>query len=183
MDPAGGLSSASGHDGVVGGSGWVHDSRRGVERWLAGRGGSLERLGGGVGTVDGSSDGRAGGVVGSRCGGRRRGRGLLLVLWVGDAELSGVLVLALVGARVNDELDTVAGGIGGGLEAGGWSPNVATVVLGALDDDALQLQVGGWSLEEEKSDGAVSGGLPGDGEALAGWDEGVQARLRDGVAL
>lgn len=123
--------------------------------------------------------GGAGAVRWSRCGGRR----LLLVVWVGDAELGGVLVLSLVGARVNNQLDAVAGWAISWLEAGGWSPDVFAVVLGALNNDVLDLQVGCWSLEKDEGNWALGGRLPGNGEALASWDERVQARLRDWVAL
>lgn len=132
-----------------------------------------------------SRSGSEGAGVGHRnLGGRRRGRRrTLLVVWVGDSELSGVLVLALVRAGVDDELDAVSGVTSGWLDVGGWGPDVAAVVLGALDDDIGQLEVGGRSLEEHEGDWTLGGWLPGDGEALTGGDDGVQVRLVDWVAL
>lgn len=166
------------HSGGVDGAGWVGDRChwRGVERWFAvsSRCG-LERLrAGGALTVGGS---RGDGASSVRRSGGGRGRRGDLVVRVRDSELSGVLVLARVRTRLDNELDAVAGGTLGGLEAGGWGPDVGAAVGGALGNDTLQLQVGRWALEEEKRDWALGGGVPGDGEALAGGNERVQAWL------
>jgi hypothetical protein len=155
------------------------------------RGGAGDHLG--HGRVDGSDnrgsrlDGRAdggrgvrrgSGVGGGSSGVGRRSSSLLVV--VGDAELGGVLVLA---SLVVDELDAVALGALRGLEGALGVPGVAAAVLDLLGDGVDGNEVLGRALEEDQGDGARGGRLPGDGEALADRDDGVQARLRDGVAL
>lgn len=191
----GGLGDASGErDGRrVDSSGVVGD---GVGSGSSG-GGSGDRGGGGDhlglrrvdgsdnrgGRLDGRADGRGGVRRGSgSVGGRssvRRGSSLRLVV-VGDAELGGVLVLA---SLVVDELDAVALGALRGLEGGLGVPGVGAAVLDLLGDGVDRDEVLGRALEEDEGDGALSGRLPGDGEGLADGDNGVQARLRDGVAL
>lgn len=61
-------------------------------------------------------------------------------------------------------------------------PDICAIVLGLLDDWVLWDGVGAWALEEEQSDGALGGWLPGDCEVAAGRDDGVQAWLREWVA-
>jgi len=170
-----GSGSSGGGSGDRGGGG-DHLGLRRVD-------GSDNRGGRVDGRVDGRADGRGGvrrgsGSVGGRSG-VRRGSSLLLVV-VGDAELGGVLVLA---SLVVDELDAVALGALRGLEGGLGVPGVGTAVLDLLSDGVDRDEVLGGALEEDEGDGALSGRLPGDGEGLADGDNGVQARLRDGVAL
>jgi hypothetical protein len=138
------------------------------------RGGS-----GGVGRGS-SGVGRGSGSVGRRSsnlGGRRRGDNGAVV---GDAELGGVLVLA---GRVVDELDTVALGALGGDKAVLGLPGVAAAVGDHLGDGLDELEVLGRALEEDERDGALGGRVPRDGEGRANGHNGVEARLRDGVAL
>ena len=184
----GGLGNASGErdrrrvgsSGVVGdgvgssSSGDGSGDRGGGREDGSNRGGRLHgRLGGGGGVCRGSSSVRRGSSgVGRRCS------SLLVV--VRDAELGGVLVLA---GLVVDELDAVALGALRGLKSGLGVPGVATAVLDLLGDGVDGDEVLGGALEEDERDGALSGRLPGDGEGLADRDDGVQARLRDGVAL
>lgn len=80
-------------------------------------------------------------------------------LWVADSELSGVLVLT---SGVVDELDTIALSALGRLEVGGWSPHVAAIVLGLLDNGVLGNSVLAGALEEDERDSSLGGGVPGD---------------------
>lgn len=48
------------------------------------------------------------------------------------------------------------------LEIGRWSPDVATVVLGLLDNGVLWDGVLAWALEEDEGDGALGSWVPGD---------------------
>lgn len=168
-------------DGERGGFGAVGGVVGHVLGGVGGRLGGLVAVGwsGGGGVLHG---GGRGGLLAVRRGGG--GRGLLLaarlVVGVGDAELGGVLVLA---GGVVDQLDTVALSVLSGLEVVGDIPDVGAVVLGLLDDGVLRNGVAAGALEEDESDGALGGGLPGDGELLAGGDDAVQAGLGDGVAL
>lgn len=108
--------------------------------------------------------GRADGRAGRRGGRSAVGWGVgwdvgLHVLWVADSELSGVLVLT---SGVVDELDTVALSALASLEVGGWSPHVAAIVLGLLDDGVLGNSVLAGALEEDERDSSLGGGVPGD---------------------
>lgn len=194
---AGRLVASWGDHGDVGVLGGGHGAHGGVGHWL----GDGDAAGGGVGVVVhgegrgvravsgvdgcggwvGSGLGRLGGGGGVVGGG---GAGLgLLVVRVGDAELGGVLVLA---GCVVDQLNAVSeswGGCVGGSELVRWSPDVSARVLDVLDDGVLRNGVGGWALEEDKSDGAIGCWVPGNSEALSDWDDRVEAWLRDWVAL
>jgi len=76
---------------------------------------------------------------------------------VGDTELGSVLVRA---GRVVNQLDTVARLLRNKVGLG--SPAVGASVGDVLDNGVLSNGVGGWALEEQESDGTLSGGLPGD---------------------
>lgn len=113
-----------------------------------------------AGLDGGGSDGRLGGVgivrttggdggLGNNGGGVSGGGRL-----VDDAELSGVLVIT---SRVDDELDTVAGGLA--HEVGGRGPGVGTAIRNVLHDGVLGDDVLGGALKEDEGDGALSGRL------------------------
>lgn len=165
-------SRHSAHHGDV--LAWVNSSR-GVNNVA-----SAVRLGG----VDRSSLGlvtlwllgRAGGCTVSWC----LGLAAALVLGVADSELSGVLVLA---SGIVNQLNAVALGSLGRDQVGLRSPRVSSVVWCSLNNWVLWDGVLTWALEEHKCDGALGGRVPGDGEWLASWDNGVEARLSDWVAL
>lgn len=167
--------------------GLVVDREGGGLRAVGGVCGDDVSLGDGsfAGAVGGSGLGGAGlavrwGGLGG-LGGLGRGAGAAcLVVGVGDAELGGVLVLA---GGVVDQLDAVALSALGWSEVLGRSPDVGTIVLGLLDDRVLWDGVGAGALEKDESDGALGGRVPGDGEALADWDDRVETWLRDWVAL
>lgn len=110
--------------------------------------------------ADGRADRRAGGRGGRSAIGWGVGWDVgLHVLWVADSELSGVLVLT---SGVVDELDTIALSALASLEVGGWSPHVAAIVLGLLDDGVLGNSVLAGALEEDECDSSLGGGVPGD---------------------
>lgn len=116
--------------------------------------------------------GRLGGAAGNGVAGRGRGgdRGSrrLNAAVLGDAELGRVLVET---GHVVDDLDAVAGVAGGSLEGGSGSPGKRAAVGDALGERrAILDDVGGRALEEQDGDGVGGGGLPGDGEGLAGRD-------------
>jgi hypothetical protein len=169
---------ASGVDDAGGGSAAGSTSAdRGSRSVDSGGGGALgggSRNRGAAGGLDGAGDrvavgsdsrlrsrGRA--LVGAGRSRRGRGNGLL----VGDAELRGVLVVAV---HVVDELDSVATGAVSALEGGGRSPGVAAGVVDALDDDLVEDGVGGGALQQEQGDLVGGVGSPRDGERLASRD-------------
>lgn len=105
----------------------------------------------------------------------------------------------ILSAQTN--LNSVTSGASGWLEVGGWSPDVATVVLGLLDNGVLRNSVLGWALKENESDSSLGGWVPGDlvqvskwfidglhmsfayRETFTCWHNAVQTRLADWVAL
>lgn len=76
-------------------------------------------------------------------------------------------VLELAGDVVN-QLESVARGVG--LEGGAGGPDVGAAVGDAGDDVADGDDVGGGAAEEHQGHAVGGGGLPGDGEGLAGGD-------------
>jgi len=170
--------------GRSGGDGSSDRNRASGDRDLRRRVDRSNRAGG----LDDRADDRAdGGAVGDNRGrGVRRGNGGvgrrtgLAVVLVGDAELGSVLVLA---GLVVDELDAVALGTLRGLKGALGLPGVAAAVLDLLGDGVDGDEVLSRALEEDERDGALSGRVPSDGEALVDGNDGVQARLGDGVAL
>jgi hypothetical protein len=147
-------------------------------------------LGGGNGldARDAGRNGR-GGLAGDSAGGShrvaaavrhgRRARGHVGVALgaLGDAELGAVLVLA---GDVVDELESVAGVAGGGLERGRGGPDEGAAVGDADDDGGTLLDdVGRGALEEEERHAVGGRWLPRDGEGLAGGDN-LELRLASG---
>lgn len=153
VDEGGGLSGGVGSSGVDGrgggvggcGAGLVDGGRNGV----SGSGGAGLVGSGGASLVDGrrGCDNAVGGGA------------------LGNAELGAVLVLA---GDVVDDLDAVAGSVGGGLEVSGRGPDELAAVGDSLGEGRTELDdVGGGALEEQHGDGVVGGWGPGDGEWLA----------------
>jgi hypothetical protein len=155
----GDLVGSSGGDNRGDDSGRGGSSNFGHGRHDGGHGGGngSDLRGGRAHGVRGGSSGvgRGSGSVGRRSsnGGRRRDHGSV----VGDAELSGVLVLA---GRVVDELDTVALGALGGDEGRLDVPGVAAGVGDLLGDGLDELEVLGRALEEDQRNGALGSGVP-----------------------
>jgi len=73
-------------------------------------------------------------------------------------------------SHVVNELDSIASGVGGGLEVAGYAPDVASAVRNALDNDLQGNGIVGLALEELEGDSVGAGGGPLDGEIRAGRD-------------
>jgi hypothetical protein len=138
--------------GVRSNGGGLDGRRRndGVASSRAGGDGVASRRRSGGGARDGSD----------RAGGNDNGAAFL-----GDTELSRVLVLA---GDVVDQLESVVGGVG--LERGGRGPGEGAGVLEALNESLDGDNVGRGATEQEERDRVGGGWLPGDGEGLASRD-------------
>lgn len=143
--------------------------------------GLVLRTGGG-GDDGGLGDGGGRNLGGLRSSaGRSGGAGLALaVVGVADTELGGPLVGTLVRAGLDNEEKTVVGDIG--LELGAGSPLIVTAVANVLGNGIQRLDVGAGATEENQRDGALGGGIPGDGVGLASRDLLLETRSQDGVA-
>lgn len=174
----GGSSSLSG--GSLGGSS-VGSGGGGQGGWLGGGssgGGAVGAASGAGGSGGGLAGGGWLGGCGSGGGGWNISGGWANRSVVLDTELGGVLVLA---STINDQLNTIAGGIG--LQSGAWGPLVGTRVLNALNNGAVVDDVLSWTTEEEDRNSSLSSWVPGDLEWLADRDLLVQSWSEDWVAL
>lgn len=180
----GGLAGSNGRDGDTTGT----NQRNAGGSSLAGRvdgalgadgrGNFVGLILGGVGTM-GRNSGRSGGGSGlsssrGRRGGRRRGR---TVVGVGDTELSRVLVLT---GTLDNKQETVVGDIV--LELGAGGPGEATRVGDLLSQSVDGDNVGAGSTQKDQRDRSLGGGVPSNGEGLAGLDLLVQAGGVDSIA-
>ncbi|KAF3930004.1 hypothetical protein AA313_de0210327 [Arthrobotrys entomopaga] len=123
----------------------------------------------------------AGGCLLSRGGSRGGGShfcrgGLCGVVGVGDTELWGVLELTV---GVNDELETVMGGIG--LERILGGPEERAGVFNLFSDGVQWLDVSGRTTEQDDADGSLLGWAPGDLVRLADRDKSSKTWSVDGV--
>lgn len=95
--------------------------------------------------------------------------------------MRGVLILSVL---VADELDSITSRLS-------WArrevllrrPNIATRVLDLLCDCVQWLDVLARSFQQDQRDGAVCGWVPGNGEVDTDWENRVETRLADWVAL
>lgn len=96
----------------------------------------------------------------------------------GDTELGGPLVGA---GALNDQEDTVVGGVDGQAGAGG--PLVRTGVVDVLNDGLERDNVGAGTTEEDEGDLVTEGGVPLNLEGSALGNLLIQRRVGDGVTL